>query len=108
VTGLELALCICAMAAVTLGPRVLPLCLLAGRDLPPAFARCLEFVPVSVLAALLAPELLIRDGGVALGDNVFLAAAAPTFVAAWRTRGFFGPIAVGMATVAACRLLGWN
>jgi branched-subunit amino acid transport protein len=107
-TDPELLACICAMAAVTIAPRVLPLTLLAGRRLPPVFVRCLEFVPVSMLAALLAPELLIRNESVALDGNPFLAAAVPTFLAAWRTRGFFLPIIIGMVAIAFCRLLGWQ
>jgi branched-subunit amino acid transport protein len=103
----ETLLCIAGMGLVTMLPRVLPLTLLAGRALPPAFARCLAFVPVAVLSALLAPELLVRGGTLSLSsDNLFLLAAAPTFLVAWRG-GFFSAIATGMATVALARLFGW-
>lgn len=104
----ELLLCLAGMSLVTALPRILPLTLLAGRALPPIFTRCLSFVPVAVLAALLAPELLVRNGGLSLGpDNPFLLAAVPTFLVAWRSNSFFGSIATGMAAVALARWWGW-
>jgi len=103
----ELLLCLAGMGLVTALPRILPLTLLAGRVLPPVFTRCLFFVPVSILAALLAPELLVRGGALSLGaDNLFLLAAVPTFLVA-RRGSFFGAIATGMAAVALARLCGW-
>jgi branched-subunit amino acid transport protein len=103
----DMLLCLAGMSLVTALPRILPLTLLAGRALPPAFARCLSFVPVAVLSALLAPELLARNGAISLGpDNLFLLAAAPTFLVA-RRGGFFSAIATGMAVVALGRLFGW-
>jgi len=105
---LELLLCVVGMAAVTALPRTLPLTLLAGRTLPETFIRCLSFVPVAVLSALLAPEILLREGELSLGpDNLFLLASLPTLLVAWKTNSFFGAIATGMAAVALGRLLGW-
>ena len=104
----ELLLCLAGMGTVTALPRILPLTLLAGRTLPTAFVCCLSFVPATVLAALLAPELLMRDGAFSPGpDNLFLLAAVPTFLVAWSCNSFFGPIATGMAVVALGRLYGW-
>jgi len=104
----ELLLCIAGMSLVTAVPRILPLTLLAGRALPPALLRCLSFVPAAVLSALLAPELLVRDGALSLGpDNLFLLAAVPTFLVAWFSGSLFGCIAAGMAATALCRLCGW-
>ena len=60
--NIDLLLCILGMALVTLIPRVMPVTLLAGRELPPLLTRWLSFVPVSVLAALVAPDLLLADG----------------------------------------------
>ena len=101
----DLLLCLTGMSLVTALPRILPLTLLAGRVLPPIFTRCLSFVPVAVLASLLAPELLVRDGLLSLGlSNLFLLAAIPTFLIAWRYNSFLGSIATGMAAVALARL----
>lgn len=71
-----LALCVAGMAIVTALPRILPITFLAHRKLPPALMRWLSFVPVSVLAALLAPEVFLRNGELHLAaDNFFLLSA---------------------------------
>ena len=54
--NIDLLLCILGMALVTLIPRVMPVTLLAGRELPPLLTRWLSFVPVAVMAALLGAE----------------------------------------------------
>lgn len=100
---------IAGMTVVTYLPRLLPLWLLSSRNLHPAFMRWLEMVPPAVLAALLAPSLLLHksaDGSeeIFLGlDNVFLLASIPTFLAAWKTKSFSGTVTVGMGTVALLR-----
>ncbi|WP_461209290.1 AzlD domain-containing protein [Desulfocurvus sp. DL9XJH121] len=97
-------LTILGMALVTYVPRALPLVALASRSLPDVVARFLGFVPTAVLAALLAPCVLVRDGALdASLSNVFLLAAVPTFAVAIAARSFFGAVAVGMASVAAGR-----
>lgn len=103
--NIDLVLCIIGMCLVTLIPRVIPVTLLAGRELPPLLTRWLSFVPVSVLAALVAPELLLADGRLNLtGDNLFLIATAPTLLICWYKKGsLFGALAVGMGTVALIR-----
>ena len=103
----ELVLCIVGMALVTYIPRALPVTLLGGRALPRVLTRWLSFIPAAVLAALLTPDLLLRDGALYLApDNHFLLAAIPTALVGWRTGSFFGTVATGMAAVALMRLLG--
>ena len=78
--NIDLLLCILGMALVTLIPRVMPVTLLAGRELPPLLTRWLSFVPVSVLATI------------------------PTLLICWYKKGsLFGALAVGMGTVALIR-----
>ena len=97
-------LTICAMGAVTYATRSGPLLFLAGRTLPPAAQRFLAHVPAAVLAALVAPALLRPDGRFDLSlGNVVLWAGLASFALAVRTRGFFGPVALGMGIVAAAR-----
>ena len=97
-------LTICGMGAVTYLPRLLPMLLLSDRELSPWIARWLSFVPATVLAALLAPGLLCREGELILKlDNFFLLAAIPTFFVAWRFKSFFGTVATGMGFVALAR-----
>jgi len=104
-------LLIFGMALVTYVSRVSPLLLLSSRKLNPHLMRWLQMVPPAVLAALLAPEVLLQTGaggGKALFlslDNVFLLAAIPTVIAGWMSKSFFGTVAVGMGVVALLRWL---
>lgn len=103
-------LLILGMAVVTYLPRALPLVLLSSRALNPLIERWLRLIPPAVLAALLAPELLLdKDAdGVRLfvsPDNVLLLAAIPSFLVAWFTRSFFGTVITGMGAVALGRYL---
>lgn len=81
--------------------------LLSGRPLAPWIVRWLSFVPATVLSALLLPGLICSDGGLDISaENVFLLAAVPTFLVAWRTGSFFGTVATGMMLVAVMRFFG--
>ena len=97
-------LTIIAMAGVTYFTRSAPLMALAGRTLAPWAIRLLAHVPAAVLAALVAPALLRPDGRIDVGlGNVVLWAGLAAFALAVRTRGFFGPVALGMGIVATAR-----
>lgn len=105
----ELLWCIAGCAVVTALPRVLPVMFLSADSLPPLVLRWLSFVPVAVMAALLGPDVLVRDGGLALSlENIYLAAALPSLLVAARTKSFFGTIACAMGSVALLRALGWG
>jgi len=98
------------MLAVTYTPRVLPLWLFTSKPLPALAVAWLRYVPVAVLAALLLPALVVAENGASRAldfsaGNLFLWAAIPTFVVAWKTRSLFGPVIVGMLIVAAARFL---
>jgi branched-subunit amino acid transport protein len=91
-------------ALVTVVPRVLPLVLLSRVSLPPWALRWLENVPIAVLSALLAQELLLFDGRIALPpDNLALLAAVPALLMAAATRSLMGTVAVGVAAMAVLR-----
>jgi len=93
------------MALVTLGPRFLPVWLLAGRQLPQVVVTWLRYVPVAVLAALLAPELFLYEGSLNLtSSNLYLWVSLPTFLVAWKTRSLFLTVIVGMGLLALLRL----
>ncbi|XXJ20433.1 AzlD domain-containing protein [Desulfovibrio caledoniensis] len=97
-------LTIVGMLAVTYIPRMVPLVALASRTLPEPVVRWLSYVPAAVLSSMLFPALLLKDGSVDVSpDNYFLWAAVPAFILAWRTKSFFGTVALGMALVAAAR-----
>jgi branched-subunit amino acid transport protein len=97
-------LTILGMALVTYIPRLLPVYFLSPRSLPPLVVDWLRYVPVAVLAAMLFPSLLVEGGQVVLTpSNIFLWAAFPTFLVAWKTRSLFGSVVAGMILVAAAR-----
>ena len=95
------------MGLVTFLPRLLPVLLLSSKTLPPLVVTWLRFIPVAVLSAMLVPSLVVNDSALDFSSsNLFLWAALPTFLVAWKTRGLFGSVMVGMVVVALGRFLG--
>ena len=86
------------MGIVTYLPRVLPLLVLAQRNLPQGLLDWLGLIPVAILAALLAPGLLVSgvERSLDLGKPE-LFAAIPTLLFALRTRSLGGSVLLGMA-----------
>lgn len=103
--NMDILLCIIGMCLATLIPRIVPVALLAERELPPFLARWLSFVPVSVLAALVMPDLVLINGKLELSfDNLFFMASFPTLAVCWYKKGsLFSSLAVGMGTIAFIR-----
>jgi branched-subunit amino acid transport protein len=94
-------------AAVTLPPRVLPLLLLARIALPAWLRIWLAQVPVAILAALLAQEILLEGGRlVPFTQNLAAAAIVPVLLVAALTRSLIGAVVVGVATMAVLRAVG--
>ena len=97
---------ILGMTLVTCVPRIAPMVALASRTLPGPVVRWLSYVPTAVLSAMLFPSLLLTDGSFDFsGENYFLWASIPAILLAWRTRSFFGTVALGMGLVALGRYL---
>ncbi len=94
----EILALILACAAVTAIPRVLPMVLLSRMALPRWLLAWLAYVPVAVLAALLAIEVLMVDGKVALSAaNPSLLAIVPALAVAGFTRSLIGTVVAGVA-----------
>jgi branched-subunit amino acid transport protein len=79
-----------ACAAVTAIPRVLPLVALSRLELPGWLLDWLRYVPVAVLSALLAIELLSTG-------SAGLPAIAAAFAVAFLTRSLLGTAVAGVA-----------
>lgn len=79
-----------ACALVTAVPRVLPLVALSRVQLPGWLLGWLRYVPVAVLSALLAIELLSAG-------RAGLPAIAAAFAVAFLTRSLFGAACAGVA-----------
>ncbi|UPV72832.1 AzlD domain-containing protein [Halorussus limi] len=69
-------------------------------DVPAVVERALRFVPAAVLAALVAPQLVVVDGSVALSSaNPRLLAGALAALVAWRTEDVLATLVAGMASL---------
>ena len=103
----EIAILIILMSLVTFIPRVLPILALSRRKLPELAESWLSYVPVAVLAALLAPSLFAPTGAINLTFNVNHAfwVSIPVFVIAAFTRNLFITVLSGMVLIALLRLI---
>jgi branched-subunit amino acid transport protein len=71
-----------------------------GRLSPPGWFRAaLPFVPVAALTALVAPDLLLREGHLHLIGNPRLYAGAVAIAVAWRFRNATLTIAAGFVAL---------
>ncbi len=85
-------------------PRLLPMGLLAKRNISKNFQIWLSFIPVAILSALLAPEIFMKNGELFLAkENLFLMAFAPVLLVAYFTKNLFATLLVGMILVAGMR-----
>lgn len=93
----EILILVLACAAVTAVPRVVPLVLLSRITLPEWLLAWLAYVPVAVLAALLAIEVLVVDGRPALSAaNPALLAIVPALAVAGFTRSLIATVVAGV------------
>lgn len=81
--------------------------LLGARPMPAWAAAPLRYVAPAVLAAIVAPAVLLRDGvlDVAPLSNPRFLAAGLAIVVAWRTKSVAAVIVVGMTVVWALKAL---
>jgi branched-subunit amino acid transport protein len=79
-----------------------------GRFTPPPLLRdALRYVPAAVLAAIIAPDVLMPGGALDLSfGNARLPAAAIAALVAWRTRNALLTILAGVAVFVAVRAVG--
>lgn len=103
-TGYGAALIWTAIAAVAVGTWLFrtSFVVLFGYldEIPPRVTRILALIPAAVIAAIIAPDLLVREGSLAVGiDNEQLLAGIVAFAVAWYTENMFVTIVVGMATL---------
>ncbi|MGE7762507.1 AzlD domain-containing protein [Peribacillus sp. NPDC097895] len=94
---LDVFLIILGAAIVTFIPRVVPLMVLSRFELPEWGMRWLNYVPISVIAALIGQEILMHDGKISsFTNNVELLAAIPTFFIAIKTRSLLATVIAGV------------
>jgi branched-subunit amino acid transport protein len=94
------------MAATNMVIRLVPIGVLSHLELPPVVHRWLGYVPVSVMAAIVATQILRPDGHWMLRpDNPSLLASVPTALVFHFTRSFLGATAAGILSFLALRYL---
>lgn len=101
----ELFILIGLMTVVTYLPRVFPVIVLSRRRMPPLVERWLSYVPVAVLAALLAPAIFAPAGNLdfSASSNPAFWVSMPVFVMAVVTRNLFATVLTGMFLIALFR-----
>ncbi|MCG0276657.1 MAG: AzlD domain-containing protein [Thermosediminibacteraceae bacterium] len=88
------------MAFVTYLPRLIPVMILSKRNIPEVLVKFLKFIPVSVLSALLLPNILMVDNKINLSSsNTLLVTSILTFPLAYKTRNMFLTVIAGMITL---------
>lgn len=88
-------------------PRMVPMVVLSKLEIPKVILTWLEFVPAAVLAAILAPTLLIPDNNViniSLHNN-YLIAAIPSLLVANKTKSLVWTLLTGMVSMALVQIL---
>ena len=97
---MNLWLVVIAAGVLTFLIRLSFISLPAGWEMPPFAQRALSFVPPAVLSAIVFPELLLRDGQLAIHtDNHRLIAGVIAILVAWRFKKIMPTIVVGMAAL---------
>lgn len=98
--SMEYIYMIAGMTLVTYLPRVLPLAILTRLEIPEIIIRWLRYIPAAILAALLAPAILMIDGQLTIGfGNVKLLAAIPTFLVAIYKKNIFYTVVTGVVVI---------
>lgn len=85
------------MGLVTYLPRMLPLVVLARRRLPQGLVDWLNLIPVAILAALVAPGLVVDPASASFSlTRLELLTAIPTLLFALKSRSLGGTVFLGM------------
>lgn len=97
--SLYILIIIIGSGIVTLLPRVIPIVFLNNIKLKKSVINWLNYIPVSVLSALLAQELLFSNGQISIFNNEKILAALPTFLVAILTKSLLGTVLVGIISM---------
>ena len=85
---------------ITYAIRLSFIILFEHKDIPPTLQRWLKYVPPAVFAAIIFPEIFVRDGSVdGSPGNPRLVAGLIAALVAWRTKNVLLTILTGMAAL---------
>ena len=97
---------IAGMAITNFVVRAVPISVMSRLDLPAGVRRWLGYIPVSVMAAIVAVQVLRPDGRLQISlTNPYLLAALPTALVYKFTRSFLGATVAGVLAFLAFRYL---
>jgi len=92
------------MAIANFAVRFIPMTAVSRMSLPRPVMRWLSYIPIAVMGAIIADEILTPGGEyIVPWDNPYLIASIPTALVYLKTRSFLGAVVVGMATYIALR-----
>lgn len=96
---------ILSMALVSFIPRALPLIAFNKVEFPTLLKKWLGYIPGAVLAALVAPDILMPEGVLdfSLG-NIYLLASLPTIMVGIATKSMIWTLLMGMGSFAMIQL----
>src|SRR5579862_7333787 len=88
------------IGGVTYAIRLSCIGLLGQKEMPAFLSKALRFVPITVLPAIIMPQLFLRNNALALSiQNPRWMAGILAAIVAWRTRNVLLTIAVGMVAL---------
>jgi len=86
-------------------PRMIPMVVLSKMKIPRPVIWWLGFVPAAVLAAIIAPSLLMPDQELLISlENKCLLSAFPAFAVAIKTKSLVWTLIIGMVCMALLQL----
>ena len=105
-TSWTLWLTLLCIGLLTLMIRLSFILFFGKRAIPPLLLRAFRFVPVTVLSALILPDMLLSKGTIVIGlSNFRLLAGALALVVAWRTKNVLLTLLAGMGSLLLLHLL---
>ncbi|MBU3217822.1 AzlD domain-containing protein (plasmid) [Clostridium estertheticum] len=90
--------------AVTLLPRVLPVMLISKINLNDRVLKFFKYIPISILTALVASELLISNNKFSMNNSVIIAAVITALVAV-KKNNLLLTVIVGVISMAVLRFI---
>lgn len=105
-TSWTLWLTLLCIGLLTLMIRLSFILFFGKRDIPPLLLKAFRFVPVTVLSALILPDMLLSKGTIAIGlSNFRLLAGILALIVAWRTKNVLLTLLAGMGGLLLLQLL---
>jgi len=84
------------MAFATFLPRFIPMALLSRLVIPERVKKGLDYIPISILSAIVFPILFFNEEGGAGIQPQYLLSAIPVFIFVWKVKSLWGSVILGM------------